>query len=92
MMMFLKIYLMDVVFDAMDDVSEDIATNKRYAGNEKWIVSEVVKCVEEDFGKIDVFVYFLVNGLEVVKFLFETSRKGYLVVISAFFYFNVFMI
>jgi enoyl-[acyl-carrier protein] reductase I len=92
MMTFSKIYPMDAVFDAMDDVPEDIATNKRYAGNEKWTVSEVAKCVEEDFGKIDVLVHSLANGPEVAKPLLETSRKGYLAAISASSYSNVSMI
>ena len=92
MMTFSKIYPMDAVFDAMDDVPEDIATNKRYAGNEKWTGSEVAKCVEEDFGKIDVLVHSLANGPEVAKPLLETSRKGYLAAISASSYSNVSMI
>ena len=92
MMTFSKIYPMDAVFDDMDDVPEDIKTNKRYAGNEKWTVSEVAKCVEEDFGKIDILVHFLDNGPEVAKPLLETSRKGYLAAISASSYSNVSMI
>ena len=92
MMTFSKIYPMDAVFDDMDDVPEDIKTNKRYAGNEKWTVSEVAKCVEEDFGKIDILVHSLANGPEVAKPLLETSRKGYLAAISASSYSNVSMV
>ena len=77
MMTFSKIYPMDAVFDDMDDVPEDIKTNKRYAGNEKWTVSEVAKCVEEDFGKIDILVHSLANGPEVAKPLLETSPVSY---------------
>jgi enoyl-[acyl-carrier protein] reductase I len=92
MMTFSKIYPMDAVFDTVEDVPEDIATNKRYAGNEKWTVSEVAKCVEEDFGKIDILVHSLANGPEVAKPLLETSRKGYLAAISASSYSNVSMV
>jgi len=92
MMEFAKIYPMDAVFDTLDDVPEDVATNKRYAGNTKWTVSEVAKCVQEDFGKIDILVHSLANGPEVAKPLLETSRKGYLAAVSASSYSNVSMI
>merc|ERR1719253_196224 len=67
----------------MEDVPEDIRTNKRYAGNENWTVSEVAKAVEADYGKIDILVHSLANGPEVTKPLLETSRKGYLAASSA---------
>lgn len=92
LMEFAKIYPMDAVFDTPDDVPEDIATNKRYAGNEKWTVSEVAKCVEADFGKIDIVVHSLANGPEVAKPLLETSRKGYLAAVSASSYSMVSMV
>ena len=75
MMTFSKIYPMDAVFDDMDDVPEDIKANKRYAGNEKWTVSEVAKCVEEDFGKIDILVHSLANGPEVAKPLLKPAER-----------------
>ena len=33
-----------------------IATNKRYAGNSGWTVSEVAEKVAKDCGKIDILV------------------------------------
>lgn len=92
LMEFAKIYPMDAVFDTMDDVPEDVKTNKRYAGNEKWTVSEVAECVEKDFGKIDILVHSLANGREVAKPLLETSREGYLGAISASSYSNIAML
>merc|ERR1719261_380365 len=89
LMEFAKIYPMDAVSDTMDDVPEDVKTNKRYAGNEKWTVSEVAECVEKDFGKIDILVHSLANGREVAKPLLETSREGYLGAISASSYSNI---
>lgn len=83
LMDFSHIYPMDAVFDTPDDVPEEIATNKRYAGNTKWTVSEVADCVKNDFGNIDVLVHSLANGPEVTKPLLETSRKGYLAAMSA---------
>merc|ERR1719253_1782412 len=67
----------------MEDVPEDIRTNKRYAGNENWTVAECAAEVEKDFGKIDILVHSLANGPEVQKPLLETSRRGYLAAMSA---------
>ncbi|XP_047325414.1 enoyl-[acyl-carrier-protein] reductase [NADH], chloroplastic-like [Impatiens glandulifera] len=78
-----KVYPLDAVFDTLDDVPEDIKTNKRYAGSSKWTVQEVAESVKEDFGSIDILVHSLANGPEVTKPLLETSRKGYLAAISA---------
>jgi enoyl-[acyl-carrier protein] reductase I len=82
-MEFKHIYPMDAVFDTPADVPEEIATNKRYAGNSGWTVSEVAEKVAKDIGKVDIIVHSLANGPEVVKPLLETSRKGYLAAVSA---------
>ncbi|XP_059665172.1 enoyl-[acyl-carrier-protein] reductase [NADH], chloroplastic-like [Cornus florida] len=78
-----KVYPLDAVFDNLEDVPEDIKTNKRYAGSSKWTVQEVAETVKLDFGSIDILVHSLANGPEVTKPLLETSRKGYLAAISA---------
>ncbi|KAH6772092.1 Rossmann-fold superfamily protein [Perilla frutescens var. hirtella] len=78
-----KVYPLDAVFDSPEDVPEDIKTNKRYAGSSNWTVKEVVECVKQDFGTIDILVHSLANGPEVSKPLLETSRYGYLAAISA---------
>lgn len=39
MMEFKHIYPMDAVFDTMEDVPEEVATNKRYAGADGYTVS-----------------------------------------------------
>lgn len=83
LMEFRHIYPMDAVFDTPADVPEDIATNKRYAGNAGWTVSECAEKVAKDIGKIDILVHSLANGPEVTKPLLETSRKGYLAAMSA---------
>jgi enoyl-[acyl-carrier protein] reductase I len=91
-MEFAKVYPLDAVFDTMEDVPEDIRTNKRYAGNENWTVAECAAEVEKDFGKIDILVHSLANGPEVQKPLLETSRNGYLAALSASSYSNVSLI
>lgn len=83
LMEFKHIYPMDAVFDTPADVPEDIATNKRYAGNEGWTVSQVAEKAKRDIGTIDVLVHSLANGPEVTKPLLETSRRGYLAAMSA---------
>jgi enoyl-[acyl-carrier protein] reductase I len=47
LMEFAKVYPLDAVFDTYADVPEDIRTNKRYAGNEKWTVAECAERSEE---------------------------------------------
>ncbi|CAI7917884.1 unnamed protein product [Closterium sp. NIES-53] len=78
-----KVYPMDAVFDTLDDVPEEIRTNKRYAGSSGWTVEEVAAKVKADYGSIDILVHSLANGPEVTKDLLDTSRKGYLAAISA---------
>lgn len=92
LMEFSHIYPMDAVFDTQADVPEEIATNKRYAGNSGWTVSEVAEKVSKDLGKIDILVHSLANGPEVTKPLLETSRKGYLAALSASSYSMVSMV
>mmetsp|Transcript_40664 Transcript_40664/g.66118 ORF Transcript_40664/g.66118 Transcript_40664/m.66118 type:complete len:393 (+) Transcript_40664:17-1195(+) len=83
LMDFEKLYPLDAVFDTPEDVPEEIATNKRYAGESDWTISEVANLVEKDIGKIDILVHSLANGPEVRNPLLETSRKGYLAAQSA---------
>ncbi|XP_077209848.1 enoyl-[acyl-carrier-protein] reductase [NADH], chloroplastic-like [Tasmannia lanceolata] len=78
-----KVYALDAVYDNLEDVPEDVKSNKRYAGASNWTVQEVAECVKRDFGSIDILVHSLANGPEVSKPLLETSRKGYLAAISA---------
>ncbi|KHG07776.1 Enoyl-[acyl-carrier-protein] reductase [NADH], chloroplastic [Gossypium arboreum] len=78
-----KVYPLDAIFDNLDDVPEDIKTNKRYAGSSKWTVQEVAESVKQDFRSIDILVHSLANGPEVSKPLLDTSRKGYLAALSA---------
>merc|ERR1711871_594369 len=77
------IYPLDAVYDAPEDVPEDVMSNKRYAGLDGFTISEVAKKLEADYGKVDVLVHSLANGPEVTKPLLETSRKGYLAASSA---------
>lgn len=83
LMEFAKIYPLDVAFDTMDDVPEDIRTNKRYVDLSVYTIADVAKAVADDYGQIDIFVHSIANGPEVSKPLLATSRKGYLSAVSA---------
>lgn len=83
MMEFAKVYPIDAVFDKMEDVPEEVRTNKRYAELSGYTVSEVAKQVAEDFGSIDILIHSLANAPEVTKNLLDTSRKGYLAALSS---------
>mmetsp|Transcript_13149 Transcript_13149/g.35794 ORF Transcript_13149/g.35794 Transcript_13149/m.35794 type:complete len:385 (+) Transcript_13149:72-1226(+) len=83
LMEFKHVFPMDAVFDTLEDVPEEIANNKRYAGNKGWTVSECAERVSKEIGNIDILVHSLANGPEVQKPLLDTSRKGYLAAMSA---------
>ncbi|KAK4404939.1 Enoyl-[acyl-carrier-protein] reductase [NADH], chloroplastic [Sesamum angolense] len=78
-----QVYPLDAIYDSLEDVPEDVKTNKRYSGSSNWTVKEVTESVKQDFGSIDILVHSLANGPEVSKPLLETSRNGYLAAVSA---------
>ncbi|KAL0404991.1 UNVERIFIED_CONTAM: Enoyl-[acyl-carrier-protein] reductase [NADH], chloroplastic [Sesamum radiatum] len=78
-----KVYPLDAVYDSLEDVPEDVKTNKRYSGSSNWTVKEVAESVKQDFVSIDILVHSLANGPEVSKPLLDTSRNGYLAAVSA---------
>ncbi|GMH45755.1 hypothetical protein BSKO_13718 [Bryopsis sp. KO-2023] len=83
LMEFEKVYPMDAVYDNPEDVPEEVKTNKRYAANDGYTITEVAARVKEDIGNMDVVIHSLANGPEVTNDLLQTSRKGYLAAISA---------
>lgn len=80
---FAKIYPIDAMFDAPEDVPADVLENKRYKDVGGYTVSEVAKNISQDFGALDILVHSLANAPEVQKPLLETSRKGYLAALSS---------
>ncbi len=83
LMEFAKIYPLDVAFDTMEDVPEEISSNKRYKDLSVYTIADVAEAVSRDYGKIDIFIHSIANGPEVSKPLLATSRKGYLSALSA---------
>lgn len=78
-----KVYALDAAFDSPEDVPEAVRSNKRYAGQEGYTVSEVAEQVAKDYGTIDFFIHSLANAPEVKNTLLETSREGYLAALSS---------
>ncbi len=91
---FEKIYPLDAMFDEMDQVPEDIRTNKRYQDLGDYTIRGLRDAMERDFGvnKLDIVVHSLANGPEVQKALIDTSRAGYLAANSASAYSYVSMV
>jgi len=80
-----KIYPLDAIYDAPEDVPNEVREHKRYRDLEGFTIQEVAEAMERDFGTpcLDVLVHSLANGPEVQRPLLETSRAGYLAAVSA---------
>ncbi len=91
---FERIYPLDAAFDTLDDVPEDIRTNKRYRDVGDYTLSGLVSQWRKDFGEesLDIVVHSLANGPEVRNPLIETSRSGYLAALSVSAYSMVAMV
>ncbi len=84
LLQFERIYPLDAAFDRMEDVPEDVRTNKRYADLGDYSIAGLAAAMVKDFGErpLDILVHSLANGPEVKKPLLETSRSGYLSAVS----------
>ena len=84
MLQFERIYPLDVAFDSLAEVPEDIRTSRRYCDTGDFSVEGLVNRVRADFGEdsLDIVIHSLANAPEVKKPLLETSRSGYLAAVS----------
>ena len=48
-------YPLDAVYDAVEDVPEDVLTNKRYAGLSGFTIQEVSDQIKADYGKVQYY-------------------------------------
>lgn len=82
---FERIYPLDALFDTMEDVPEEVRTNKRYIERGDFSIQGLANRLHADFGSgsLDILVHSLANGPEVHLDLIDTSRKGYLAALSA---------
>ncbi len=81
---FEHIYPLDAAFDTMEDVPEEIKTNKRYRDVGDYTLEGLASSLQQDGGDkpLDIVVHSLANGPEVQKPLLETSRSGYLAAVN----------
>jgi enoyl-[acyl-carrier protein] reductase I len=91
---FERIYPLDAAFDTLEDVPEEIRTNKRYQNVGDYSIAGLVSQWREDFGEksLDIVVHSLANGPEVRNPLMDTSRNGYLAALSVSAYSMVAMV
>jgi len=80
-----KVYPLDALYDAPEDVPAEIREDKRYKDLPSFTIQETADALRRDFGEscVDVLVHSLANGPEVQKALVDTSRQGYLAALSA---------
>ncbi len=78
------IYPLDAAFDTMEEVPEEIKTNKRYKDVGDYTLEGLAGRLQKDGGDtpLDIVVHSLANGPEVQKPLLETSRSGYLAAVN----------
>jgi enoyl-[acyl-carrier protein] reductase I len=81
---FSQVYALDAAYDTMDDVPEEVRSNKRYAERGDFSIQGVADAWKKDHGEgsLDILVHALANGPEVAKDVIDTSRKGYLAAVS----------
>jgi enoyl-[acyl-carrier protein] reductase I len=94
LLQFEKIYPLDAAFDTMDDVPDDIRSNKRYKDTGDFTIAGLVARMAADFGtpSLDILVHSLANGPDVKKALLDTSRAGYLTAVGVSAYSMVSMV
>ncbi|MDJ0808712.1 MAG: enoyl-[acyl-carrier-protein] reductase [Desulfobacterales bacterium] len=81
---FENIYPLDAAFDTLEEVPEEIRTNKRYKDVGDFTLEGLVHNLKKDGGEkpLDIVVHSLANGPEVQNPLLETSRSGYLAAVN----------
>jgi enoyl-[acyl-carrier protein] reductase I len=84
MLTFEKIYPLDAAFDTLEQMPEELRSNKRYKDVGDPSIDGLARRLVDDFGDrpLDIVVHSLANGPEVKKPLLQTSRRGYLEAVS----------
>ena len=83
-----KVLPCDASYDTMDDVPEEVKTDRRYAKFPEYSIKGTIDAVGQEFGGIDILIHSIAFGREITKSQKDTSRKGYLeaIGISAYSY------
>lgn len=81
---FSNIYPLDAAYDHMEDVPEEVRTNRRYSSIGDFTINGLAERLVADYGDkpIDIVIHALANAPEVQNRLLETSRAGYLAAVS----------
>lgn len=72
-----KLFPCDASYDTMDDVPQEVKTDRRYAKYSNYAIREMVDAVGKEFGGIDVMIHSIAFSREITKSLIDTSRKAY---------------
>lgn len=72
-----KVLPCDASYDTMDDVPEEIRTDRRYAKFSDYSIQGTVDAVGKEFGGIDILIHSIAFSREITKIHKETSRKAY---------------
>ena len=72
-----KIFPCDASYDTMDDVPEEVKTDRRYAKFPEYSIKGTTDAVAEEFGGIDILIHSIAFSREMTKPLIDTSRKAY---------------
>lgn len=73
-----KILACDASYDTMDDVPQEIKTDRRYAKFPDFSIKGTVDAVGKEFGGIDILIHSIAFSREITKSHKDTSRKGYM--------------
>lgn len=72
-----KVVPCDSSYDTMDEVPEEVRTNKKYAAHSEYSIQGCIDAVGQEFGGIDILIHSVAFSREITKPLIETSRKAY---------------
>jgi enoyl-[acyl-carrier protein] reductase I len=73
-----KILPCDASYDTMDDVPEEVRTDRRYAKFSDYSIKGTMEAVGQQFGGIDILIHSIAFSREITKSAKETSRKAYM--------------
>jgi enoyl-[acyl-carrier protein] reductase I len=73
-----KVFPCDASYDTMDDVPEEIKTDRRYAKFSDYSIKGTMEAVGKEFGGIDMLIHSIAFSREITKTAKDTSRKGYM--------------
>jgi enoyl-[acyl-carrier protein] reductase I len=72
-----KVLACDASYDTMDDVPEEVRTDRRYAKFPDYSIKGTVDAVGKEFGGIDIIIHSIAFSREITKSQKDTSRKAY---------------